>query len=771
MKRMFHTGLLILFCFGIIAATLPETSNGITIIAGAETHAMLLPCDCPVNPGGGLAKRAYRISVVRDSSRVLLVDAGGFAGGGLYDSYTEGRVQDSLRTIKTLRSMGAMGYDAAAIGDDDLQYGAQWLMETSRRYHVPLVSANCVFTNGRYVGAPYILVKKGGYTFAVTGLTTQEKLFSTIDSVTVLPPFAALRTVWPEMCAQSDYQIILSHLGEELSNMIPDSFPECAVVVNGHRKTGNAPCTLHGKQLFMQFGFSGKELSYAQVEPAGNSLKMRTSGWYTIAADLPDDLTVMRIVRGTGDTAAPVTSPVKLSGGILDAYIMSKCPYGLQALHEITSSVRNFPAVELHVWFIGGVNVDSSFRSLHGDAEVADEMTWLAIQALYPEQWLSFLQQQSAMPDIPLDTLMHSMGMDNARCAAWVAENGKAALRVHYNRSQRLNIKASPTVLYNNEPLEMALTKPRFDKMLCMQPVNHSGLCDTLPECIDDNDCIKKGMVGICDKSTGKARCIFKDAVRFQFTVLLPDSSRSHQESEVIATTKQLFAGASIDTVFAGSLRGRTMLAYYKPEALPLYLFDTLVTTAYNYDKIASGLVGFHSKLTFKEGIIKKAWLYNRPLMPKTVTVYIDPLFPGAKDALAIALAAHSGIKVRIVPELMVSPASDSLTQTDRMRQEEAQRWLVMSSRYPASYAAYLQAFCKREPLSSYWFLSLKDLHIDVDTFVSQLKADTAVIAKAWDEEQSLGIGAPVEVLIDNREVVALRNQKELMDILHTPAP
>jgi hypothetical protein len=151
--------------------------------------------------------------------------------------------------------------------------------------------------------------------------------------------------------------------------------------------------------------------------------------------------------------------------------------------------------------------------------------------------------------------------------------------------------------------------------------------------------------------------------------------------------------------------------------------------------------------------------------------VYIDPLFPGAKDALAIALAAHSGIQVHIIPELMASPASDSLTQTDRMRQEEAQRWLVMSSRYPASYCAYLQAFCKREPSSSYWFLSLKDLHIDVDTFVSQLKADTAVVAKAWDEEQSLGIGAPVEVLINNREVVALRNQKELMDILHTPAP
>ena len=94
-----------------------------------------------------------------------------------------------------------------------------------------------------------------------------------------------------------------------------------------------------------------------------------------------------------------------------------------------------------------------------------------------------------------------------------------------------------------------------------------------------------------------------------------------------------------------------------------------------------------------------------------------------------------------------------------------------MSTAYPQQYAAYLAAFCKREAASSYWFLSLKDLHIGVDAFVSQLKADTTSMKRAWIEEQELGLSGPVELLINNREVMAPRNQKELMDILRSAAP
>ena len=128
----------------ILAALLPaappaDRSGGIvTVIASGETHAMLDPCDCPQEPGGGLAERATILEAQHSAGQALLLDAGGFAGGGMYDTYTAGRAMDSLRTIAAINAMGAMRYDAAVVGDDDLQYGAAWLAQRADAAGLPL---------------------------------------------------------------------------------------------------------------------------------------------------------------------------------------------------------------------------------------------------------------------------------------------------------------------------------------------------------------------------------------------------------------------------------------------------------------------------------------------------------------------------------------------------------------------------------------------------------------------------------------------------------
>ncbi len=58
----------------------------------------------------------------------------------IYDDYTGGRAADSAKTVITIRAMGAMRYDAAVVGDDDLQYGARWLARVAQASGLPLVS-------------------------------------------------------------------------------------------------------------------------------------------------------------------------------------------------------------------------------------------------------------------------------------------------------------------------------------------------------------------------------------------------------------------------------------------------------------------------------------------------------------------------------------------------------------------------------------------------------------------------------------------------------
>ena len=280
----------------------------VTIVASGETHAMLFPCDCPVNPGGGLAKRARVIAGLSGYSSLLLVDAGGFSGGGMYDSYTEGRKQDSLRTIATIKAMAAMHYDVAAIGDDDLQYGARWLTRIAAQNKLPLVSANCEYADRSPVAQRYILVKKGNVVFAVTGLTTQEKLFQIDTSVVIGPPIASLRKIWPEMKKKSDFQIVLSHLGEEASRMVCDSFPDCAVVVNGHRKMTTEAAEEKSGRLFMQFGFEGKGLSFASLSINGRSMIVDRTGWLEVPAETPDDFDGWALFEQPSPTRPPKTA-------------------------------------------------------------------------------------------------------------------------------------------------------------------------------------------------------------------------------------------------------------------------------------------------------------------------------------------------------------------------------------------------------------------------------------------------------------------------------
>jgi len=732
------------------------------IAASGETHAMLMPCDCPVNPGGGLAKRAHIVKSWRDTAALLLLDAGGFAGGGMYDSYTEGRFGDSVRTLLTIQAMAAMGYDAVAIGDDDLQYGAKWLAEAAKKAGLPLVSANCVYANGGFVGAPYVLVKKGKWTFAITGLTTQEKFAPIGDSVRCLPPFPALRKLWTEMGRKADYRIVLSHVGEEQSRMVQDSFPGCNVIVNGHRKNMIEAVAVENGKIFMQFGFAGKNISWALVKPVAKAMTVIASGWAPVTPEVPDDSAVLGVIRSRATAGTSAPAPNK---AVLDLYIMSHCPYGLKALKEFIDVLMALPTVEWHVWFIGSQEPDSSLSSLHGVKEIDDEKIWLAVQSLYPGLWLQFLNDRASSHPAIIDSAIKKLGMDLTRIQAWVNKNGTRELLVHYNRSVRLDIHASPTLLMNNASVDIEITKLRLAKAVCGQMSPREVYCDSVPECVDNADCGKKGMVGTCMGDKKKARCVYKDAVHFTFTVLMPDSLISHPEREVIATTSGLFEGAVIETISVASAAGKNLLSQFAPKALPFYVFDKKVSEADNYEKVETGLEPKNGRLVFKEGYVKKAYFLKRQAAPGC-EIYIDPLFSGVKEALAIALKKRLGPAIKILPLLTVTPDLDSLSNEERLNREEAQRWLLLAQKYPeASYRGYLEAFLKRKD-SSYWFLTLKDLRINVDAFVKDIGVDNGRLRSLWKTQTEMGIGGPVELVIGNREVVRIKSRKDLEELL-----
>jgi hypothetical protein len=758
-----------LFAFAIansMAASDNDTAT-ITIIASGETHAMLYPCDCPDGPGGGLAERAAMLKKTGDPGALLILDAGGFAGGGIYDHYTGGRSADSLRTLSTIRAMGMMKYDATAIGDDDLQYGGTWLAKTATVAGLRLVAANCFLIDGKLIVPSCRIVVKQGVRFAVTALAAPERLFPRDDSCTILPPVACIRKIWKEMTTNADFRIILSHLGEEMTMALADSFPECDIIVNGHRKISSSPVTMRGKTLVMQFGYEGKNLSCAKIRCSRkrHSLSLESGEWLAVGPANGADSAVASVIKAP---AAGETGTLS----VYDLYIMGLCPYGCAALREFVDFVKKFPDVEWHIWFIGSImpGTDDSLSSLHGSEELNGEMTALAVKTLYPGQWLPFLTVWSA-EGATARSAVKNMRLDSAAVAAWVRASGRQALADHYRRSMRLGISASPTLLINNARYEKAVESRRLVKEQCIRGRDASPgptACGALPECFDNGDCRKKSMTGRCLLS---GKCAFTPDAPFPFTVLVADSTVQHPEDAVIATTEELFPNVSTETVTLNSAKGQMMMKTYGPSSLPMYLFGYGIEKAYNFSRVESGLLRTNGGFVFKDGITPKNYFPQRIKAAHALELFIDPLFPGAAQVVRVVCSdSMLAEKVRIVPVFYTDPNAEPPAIDEKIRREEALRWLVMDTLYHNRYIRYLSHFIQ-DPGGSYWFINLNTIGIAQDVFIKQVRAQAERLSDQWRLLVVLGIKEPVALLIENRQVVVIKNESEFADVLAAIQP
>ncbi|MBD3243187.1 MAG: hypothetical protein GF331_21540 [Chitinivibrionales bacterium] len=724
----------------------------VQLVASGESHAMLYPCDCPDAPGGGFAERASAIAHLRDAGPMVLVDGGGFAGGGIYDTYTEGRRADSLRTLAALEAMGRMGYDGVAVGDDDLQYGAQWLADAAERAGVPLVCANCSGPDGKQLFAPYRIVHKDGVRVGITAVTTPERLFAVDTQVTVHDPLPALRAAVGELRPRCDVVVVLSHLGQQATAALAGTFPS-AIFVNAHRKRDPGPLVAVGDRTLLQFGFQGKQLVRATVTLDSSGARVRDAAWEPIDQAWSPDTSVRRILdtHATGTAAAPY-----------DLYIMSQCPYGIDALAHFVDYVRAMPSAEWGIWFIGTVDENGRLESLHGSEEIEDEKLWLAVAELYPEHYLAFLASRAAGAP-SAEAAAASVGLDISRLRTWAQRHGQERLALQYRRSMRLGIRASPTLTRGNLPLDIEPTLPRLLRDGCRHVDSSAPVCDSLPECFDDSDCRRPGKVGTCTGDGGARRCEYQDAVAFTFTVVAAEGDSDRSIDAAVQTTRELFPGVTVERLSYESRKGRKLVERFGPPALPLYLFERDVRNAHNYAKVEPGLVERDGYLTFRDGIMPRTYFHQRAHRPAEAVLFVDPLLPVIGDILhTIGSAAQ---KVRILPVILADPDSGAADSEDRLRLEEAQRWLLLDSLYNDAFPTYLQEYAKR-PGSSYWFRALGAAGVDLDAFMGHIEADTQSLARGWRLVHELGIRTPVALLLDNRRLVRVDDPRTLGALL-----
>ena len=148
----------------------------------------------------------------------------------------------------------------------------------------------------------------------------------------------------------------------------------------------------------------------------------------------------------------------RLGRPTLELFVMSYCPFGVQAEEKIIPIVKKFgDQIDFKLRFIAQEKEVSSpqditpFRSLHGYPEVAENIRQLLIAREYPDRYLDYILCRGKKLDESWEDCAEKLGIDVFRIQAlFDTLEAEEFFRENIKRAAALGVRASPTVLVDN---------------------------------------------------------------------------------------------------------------------------------------------------------------------------------------------------------------------------------------------------------------------------------------------------------------------------------
>ena len=115
-----------------------------------------------------------RRTLEAQGKNVLLVDSGDATQGGTIGTLSKGEYVIDI--------MNELGYDVAAIGNHDFDYGMEQFHSNLERAEFPFVSCNFLDADGSTILPPYVILESDGMKLAFVGISTPETFVSSVPA-------------------------------------------------------------------------------------------------------------------------------------------------------------------------------------------------------------------------------------------------------------------------------------------------------------------------------------------------------------------------------------------------------------------------------------------------------------------------------------------------------------------------------------------------------------------------------------------------------------
>lgn len=267
--RIFPVSVLILlpplfFRLADCSQALPGDTLQICIVHTNDLHGHLLPEPVPGGAGrtGGYAVFADWVKKVREENRArgiptLLLDAGDTFIGAPEANLTGGMAVVDL--------MNAVGYDAMAVGNHEIELGLDRLARLARKASFPLLAANLLSDDSREIPdclRPSVVKEIDGFRIGILGLARTRARGLPPPGICVQPLDKKEAQRYCDLLrAQGAAMIVvLSHLGTSKDIALAYAVPDISVILGGHDHSLHPEPLVKGKDrtLICQAGSYGR---------------------------------------------------------------------------------------------------------------------------------------------------------------------------------------------------------------------------------------------------------------------------------------------------------------------------------------------------------------------------------------------------------------------------------------------------------------------------------------------------------------------------------
>lgn len=265
----------------------------IDIIYTGSTHAMLYPCNCPLEADGGVARRATLIKQLRKKyPGAILLDSGSFFAGGLMDSYTLNTELDMQRSVINIRSMELMKYDAVCIGEDEFNFGSDFLETNIKKSNLEFLSCNI---QSKFV-APYKIKKVSGRKIGIIGFTNPHAALKSGRLEFFKPDVALKKAVMDLNRESTDINILLSNAKESETLDLVNSVGGIDIVVVSQGASQHASFSRVGDILVLRPTWQARRINKVSFDLKDKAISNISVEEVRVSDQIADDKEILTVL-------------------------------------------------------------------------------------------------------------------------------------------------------------------------------------------------------------------------------------------------------------------------------------------------------------------------------------------------------------------------------------------------------------------------------------------------------------------------------------------